>query len=134
MLLKKVMALFRSSPSRSTKLPSRTLLGAFIWRPAQMEAGAERHEASREVRAPPSPPTRAAAYNGRPLHVPYPSPPSFVSLTTTYMEAKKKSPPTPAAAGTAPAAANGYFSSVFSASPTVLPLHPCLYDLFVVRF
>jgi hypothetical protein len=39
------------------------------------------------------------------------------------MEAKKKSTPTPAAAGAAPAAANGYFSSVFSASPAVLPLH-----------
>jgi hypothetical protein len=33
-------------------------------------------------------------------------------------------PPTPAAAGAAPPPASGYFSSVFSASPAVLPRHP----------
>uniref|UniRef100_A0ACD5TFZ5 Uncharacterized protein n=1 Tax=Avena sativa TaxID=4498 RepID=A0ACD5TFZ5_AVESA len=48
------------------------------------------------------------------------------------MDAKKKSPPTPAAAGAAPAAANGYFSSVFSASPAANPRDARQTDLYTM--
>ncbi|XP_014755126.1 uncharacterized protein LOC100823157 isoform X2 [Brachypodium distachyon] len=83
-----------------------------------MEAGAGRHEASREVcahlplrAAPPPITTSSRALSFSPS----------IHLLNHHMDDKKKSPPAPAAAAaaTAPAPANGYFSSVFSASPAM---------------
>ncbi|VAH19811.1 unnamed protein product [Triticum turgidum subsp. durum] len=50
------------------------------------------------------------------------------------MDAKKRSPPAPSAAGAAPPAANGYFSSVFSApaSPAANPRDARQMDLYTI--
>uniref|UniRef100_A0A0E0L3A1 Uncharacterized protein n=1 Tax=Oryza punctata TaxID=4537 RepID=A0A0E0L3A1_ORYPU len=99
-----------------------------------MEAGAGRHEASREVSLPTPTPSRAAAYNDHftcpifllahelvllffssSFHGRLGSSPPSPTKSPTYMDARKKLPPA-TASGAAPA--NGYFSTVFSASPT----------------
>ncbi|KAF0923960.1 hypothetical protein E2562_007782 [Oryza meyeriana var. granulata] len=98
-----------------------------------MEAGAGRHEASAEVSLPTPTPSRAAAYNDHftcPIflllahelvlffffHGSLGSSPR-TPRNHQHMDAKKKSPPANAAGASPAAAANGYFSTVFSASP-----------------